>query len=294
MTAGYGDGRVTIERSMVGRVAVGKVAAVPALRPRIRFELSWTLGHRPSRERPPQGQYRILAFGGELAVGADDLVVGTLVRDGSRHPLLSLGHVDTQAGSVALDLGSRRLERLEECRGGGALTMEMRLWARAEMSGETVDARIEGIRMRIPRDDWLAALGALTGDQIDVLEIRYHLLYADRYSYRSSLAELRLARDAADRGDFSRAVLQARKAVGLMEESVKAATGEDLKTALTNRIDARHAKLYAGIVKRAKDMGNIAAHRAGTREYTRVEALFAIRLATITVEVVAGLLAVRK
>ncbi len=289
MTAGYGDGRVTIERSMVGSVAVGKVAAVPALMPRIRFELSWTLGHWPSREGPPQGQYRILAFGVELAVGAEDLVVGTLVRDGSRHPLLSLGHVDTQVGSVALDLGSRRLERLEECRGGGALTMEMRLWARAEMGGETVDARIEGIRMRIPRDDWLAALGALTGDQIDVLEIRYHLLYADRY--RSSLAELRLARDAADRGDFSRAVLQARKAVGLMEESVKAATGEDLKSALTNRIDARHAKLYAGIVKRAKDMGNIAAHRSGAREYTRVEALFAIRLATITVEVVAGLLA---
>ena len=46
MTAGYGDERVTIGRSMVGRVAVTKVAAVPALRPRIRFELSWTLGHR--------------------------------------------------------------------------------------------------------------------------------------------------------------------------------------------------------------------------------------------------------
>lgn len=290
MTAGYGDERVTIGQSMVGRVAVTKVAAVPALRPRIRFELSWTLGHRhSSRGGQPQGKYEILDFGGELRVGADDLFVGTLVRDGSRHPLHSLGYVDTQAASVALDLGSRRLERLEVCRAGRALTMEMRLWARVEMGGATTDARIEGIRMRIPRDDWLAVLGALTGDQVDVLEIRYHLLYADRY--RSSLAELRLARDAADRGDFSRAVLQARKAVGLMEESVKAETGKDLKAALTDRIDARHAKLYGGIVVRAKDMGNITAHRAGAREYTRVEALFAIRLATITLEVVAGLLA---
>ena len=76
-----------------------------------------------------------------------------------------------------------------------------------------------------------------------------------------------------------------------MEESVRAATGKDLKAALTDRIDARHAKLYEGIVKRAKDMGNITAHRAEAREYTRVEALFAIRLATITLEVVAGLLA---
>lgn len=123
--------------------------------------------------------------------------------------------------------------------------MEMRLWRRVEIGGATTDARIERIKMRIPRDDCLAALGALTGVQIDVLEIRYNLLYADRY--RPSLAELRLARDAADRGDFCRAVLQARKAVGLMEESVRAATGKDLKTALTDRIDARHANLYDGI-----------------------------------------------
>ena len=71
---------------------------------------------------------------------------------------------------------------------------------------------------------------------------------------------------------------------------MKAATGEDLRTALTDRIDRRHADLYGGIVKRATDMGNITAHRAGAREYTRFEALFAIRLATISLEVVAGLL----
>ncbi|MDE2805360.1 MAG: hypothetical protein OXN18_09480 [Gemmatimonadota bacterium] len=167
--------------------------------------------------------------------------------------------------------------------------MQMNLWSRIEIGPTTTDARIEGIRMQIPRDDWLTSLAALTGDQVEVLEIRYHLLYADRY--RSSLAELHLARDAAERGDFNGAVLQARKAIYLMEESVKAATGEVLKAALTEKIDKRHADLYGGIVKRAKDMGNITAHRAEAREYTRVEALFAIRLATITLEVVAGLLA---
>ena len=290
MAAGYGDGRVTIGRYSVGRVAVTNVAAVPALNPRIRFGLSWTLVHLArSGDGHPQEEYHLIDFGGELRMGADDLVVGTLVRDGSRHSIRSLGHVETQGGSVALDLGRHRLERLEECRAGGALTMEMQLWSRIEMGGATTDARIEGIRMQIPRDDWLAALGALTGEQIDLLEIRYHLLYADRY--RSSLAELRLARGEADRGDFNRAVLQARKAVDLMQDSVRAATGEDLRAALTARIDKRHAVLYGGIVKRAKEMGNITAHRAEAREYTRVEALFAIRLATITLEVVAGLLA---
>ena len=287
--AAYGEERLTVGRHVAGRVAVTGVTAVVALAPRLRFGLSWTLGHLVGREpERPRGGYRLVGYDGELWLGGDDIFVGRLVRDGSRHEFHSLGHVDAQVGSVALDLGWHRLERLEEHRAGGPLTVRMKLWPRIEMDGGRADARIKDIQIQVPRDDWIAALGALTGEQIDLLEIRYHLVYAAHY--RPSLKELDLARDAVDRGDFNRAVLQARKAVTLMEESVKAATGEDLKAALTDRIDKRHADLYGGIVTRAKDMGNITAHRAEAREYTRVEALFAIRLATITLEVVAGLL----
>ena len=290
MAVGYGDGRVTIGQYLVGRVAVTNVTAVAALSPRILFGLSWTLGHLVrSGENSPPVEYHVIGFDGELRLEPDDLFVGTLVRDGPNWPLRSLGYVDSQVVSVAVDLGWRRLERLEECRAGGALVLKMRLWPRIEMSGPPMNTQVEDILAQVPRDDWLTALGTLTGEQIDLLELRYHLVYADRY--RSSLEELRLARDAADRGDFNGAVLRARKAVTLMEEGVKAATGGDLKAALTDRIDRRHADLYGGIVKRAKDMGNITAHRAAAREYTRVEALFAVRLATISLEVVAGLLA---
>ena len=45
MAVGYGDGRVLIGTTMVGRVAVTMVTAVPALTPRIRLDLAWTLGH---------------------------------------------------------------------------------------------------------------------------------------------------------------------------------------------------------------------------------------------------------
>lgn len=293
MAVGYGDARVSIGRTGVGRVAVTRVTAVPALTPRIRLNLAWTLGQLVSLgEGNPPEDYLIVDFGGELRLGAGDLFVGTLVRDGSRHALRSFGYVDTQTSSVALDLGSHRLERIEEHRAGAALDLRMQLWTRIEMGGGTTDARVEEMAFIVPRDDWLAVLGALTGEQIDLLEIRYDLVYAARY--RASLKEIRLAREAVDRGDFNRAVLQARKAVNLMEESVKKATGEGLRAALTDRIDKRHAELYGGIVTRAKDMGNLVAHRPEAREYTRVEALFAIRLATISLEVVAGLLDVRK
>ncbi|WP_428273531.1 hypothetical protein [Candidatus Palauibacter sp.] len=289
MTTGYGDGRVTIGPTMVGHVAVTNVTAVPALSPRIRFGLSWTLGHLTrSGEGDRKDPYQLIDFNGELLMGIDDRCVGQLVRDGSRHPLHSFDYVGTQEGSVALDLGRSRLEQLEQSRAGGVLALRMRLWPRVEIGGVTTDARVQELRIRIPRDDWLTAVGALTGDQIDVLEIRYSLVHAGQF--KTSLAELRRARDAVDRGDCDRAVILARKAVTLMEESVESARGEDIKAALTDILDKRHANLYGGIVKRAKDMGNITAHRAEAREYTRVEALFAIRLATITLEVVAGLL----
>ena len=107
MATSYGVGKVTIGQRIVGHVAVTDVVAVPALSPRIRFGLSWTLGHlRPSGEANlPGDEYHLIDFGGELRVGADDQFVGTLVRDGSTHPLRSLDHVQTQEGFVALDLG---------------------------------------------------------------------------------------------------------------------------------------------------------------------------------------------
>ncbi len=166
--------------------------------------------------------------------------------------------------------------------------MQIHLWPRVEMDGTTINAKVASIEFRIPRDDWLAVVGAFSGEQIDLLEIRYHLTHASRF--RPSLGVLQRAREAIDRGDFDAAVIQARKAVSLMEESFQGRDGGSLKAILGGRLDDRHAKLYAGLITRAKDMGNITAHRASAREHTRGEALFAIRLATILLELIAGLL----
>ena len=200
MTASYGSGDVTIAPSRVGNVAVSNVSPVPALIPRIRFDLSWTLQHRRGLgEGPPGTDFILTDFPGELTVGPDNLFVGNLVRDASGHPIRSLSHVGTQSGSVALDLGGHRLERLEEHRAGGVLTMQMQLWPRVEMDGTTINAKVAGIQFQIPRDDWLAVVAAFTEEQIDILEIRYHLTHTSRF--RPSLGALQRARDAAARRD---------------------------------------------------------------------------------------------
>ena len=60
--------------------------------------------------------------------------------------------------------------------------------------------------LKVSRDDWLAVLGVLTGERVDPLEIHYDLVAA---RYKASVKEIRHAREAVDRGDFKRAVLQA-------------------------------------------------------------------------------------
>lgn len=114
-------------------------------------------------------------------MGPDNLFVGNLVRDASGHPIRSLSHVRAQTGSVALDLDGHRLERLEEHRAGGVLTMQMQLWPRIEMGGTTIHAMVPGIQLQVPRDGWLAVVGTFAGEQIDLLEIRYHLAHASRF-----------------------------------------------------------------------------------------------------------------
>lgn len=288
MASSYGSERLTIEASMVGNVAVSNVRPVPGLVPRIRFDLSWTLQHLPPLgEGHPWREVVLTDFPGTLMVSPDNLFVGNLVRDASGLPVRSPPHMDTQTRSVGLDLDGHRLERLEEHRAGGVLNMQMLLWPRVEVDGRAVNASVAGIQLQIPRDDWLAVVGAITGEQADLLEIRYHLTHASRF--RPSLGELGRAREAVDRGDFDAAVIQARKAVSLMVESIEGPDRGSFKAILRDRLDDKHADLYAGLVSRAKVMGNLTAHRAATREYTRVEALFAIRLATILLEVIAGL-----
>lgn len=238
-------------------------------------------------EGHPGTEFVLTDFPGQLTVTPDNLFVGNLVRDGSGHRIPSLFHVRAQTGSVALDLGGHRFEGLEEHRTGGSLTMQMQLWPGIEMGGKTIHAKVAGIQFHIPRDDWLAVVGTFTCEQVDLLEIRYHLTHANRF--RPSLGVLRRARMAVDRGDFDAAVIQARKAVSFMEQSFKELDGGSLKAILSDRLDDRHVTLYGSLITRAKDMGNITAHSATAREYTRGEALFTIRLATILLELIAGL-----
>lgn len=289
MPTNYGSGRFSIGSYIAGHVRVTFVTSAPALAPRIKLELAWSIGHlHATGEMGRPVEYKITGIDGELFLGRNGPAVGAPLQLGERRHLRSLPYVQEQQTDLTLDLDWRRFERIEEYRQGGSLIFWLKLWPRAEAGGEVLDARVDEFLVTVPRDDWLAVITDITEDRTDVLEVRHQLSYAHRF--QPSLSELRSAQHAVDRGDFNGAVIQARKAVSLLEEAVRAGSDQPLQAVLSDLVDQRHAKLYASLLARAKDMGNIRTHAASPREYSRVEALFALRLATLLLELLGFLL----
>ncbi len=289
MPTNYGSARVQIGHTIVGSVRVSGLSHAQALAPRLRILLGWTLGHMSSsRPDTPTTPYEIGEIGGELLLGAQGPVVGRLCPASQPQRLRSFAYVDEQHSELILDLDWYRYERLEEFRQGKSLDFWLQLWARAYLLTGPDEVRIEGFAVRVPQEDWLATHSALTSDVTDLLEVRYHLSYADQF--RPSLRELRHARACIDQGDFFEAVVRSRKALLLLDPVVKASGDQDLKDALSRLVDDRHAEIYAGIAARLKDMGNVQVHSGNAPSYTRAEALFAVRTTELVCELIGALL----
>lgn len=285
----YGQQRISIDSQTVGSVRITSLTHAPALAPRLCFHTAWTL--TPYRPRPqpgdPRVDFRVTAIEGELRTGESGPAVGLLFQLGERQSLRSLDYADEQHSELIVDLDWFRFERLEELRQGGPLQVWIKLWPRAEAPGQLMDMRVDAFTVRIPREDWLAVISGISGDRTDLLEVRYHLSYAGRF--RPSLNELAHARRAIDRGETTKAVLAARKAITLVEQALRAGEPGGLEQLLAPNVDPQHAKIYAGIASHIKNMGNIQAHEANAREHSRAEALFAVRSTELLLELIGSL-----
>lgn len=289
MTTNYGQQRITIDSQQVGSVRVTGVTYAPALAPRFRFHSNWTLTHyrpgpRPGDERI---EFRVTGIEGELRTAEREPAVGLLFQLGERQGLRSRDYADEQDCELIIDLDWFRFERLEALRQGGPLQLWIKLWPTVRCPDQLLTMRVEPFAIRIPREDWLEVITAITGDRTDLLEVRYHLSYAARF--RPSLEELVVARRAVDRGETTSAVITARKAITLMEAALTPGDKVTLEAVLADRVDAAHAKIYSNIAARIKQMGNIQVHEANAHEYSRAEALFAVRTSELLLELIASL-----
>lgn len=279
---------------IAGQVRLTALMSAPALGPRLCFRFAWTLGNLPESPMVPDIQvkeYRITELEGEVRLGEHGPAVGLLYQLGERQPLRSLPYVDEQTRELILDLDWFRFERLEEHRQGGPFEIWLKLWPRVEAESGTLEARVDTFQAKIPREDWLEVFSGLTREQTDILEVRYHLTYAGHF--RTSLEQIREARAQVHRGDYTGAVVRARKAILLLEEAARDETSDqqNLQATLEKYLDERHAAIYGTVASRIKEMGNIQVHSPSAPDYSRMEALFAIRVSEALLELVGAVLA---
>src|SRR4051812_35914327 len=105
--ASLGEQEILIRNHQVGQLRVLRIAAAPALYPRLVVDVGCTLNEI-------QGQlagYELTELGGELRAADTNLAVGSLLLGGARQRVRASPHAYERTLSMYCDLDHLRLER---------------------------------------------------------------------------------------------------------------------------------------------------------------------------------------
>jgi len=292
----YGQGKLQISSHIAGTFRVSGFTAASALYPRLRIHLTVTLGDLQDFSLRDVGEvtsYRITNLSGELRADHLQKVVSVVCWPGAHQSLRSLSYSDSQETHLLADLDAERVERLEQYRAGGSLELWLQLWPRCETpSGVFLDSKVDCFIIRVPREDWLEVLVAFRKEYRVLLEVPMPRIVGELLP--ACAEEYRRAVDALDQGDYWASVVRCRKALDLMIGSLPG-TNQKTKTRdfLSEIIDDSHAKIYDGIIASARRMGSEQVHSANARQYSRAEALFAIRVTASSLELLGSFMSGR-
>lgn len=274
-----GEADIIVNSFRVGRATVLDVLAIPGGIPRLSFRLGIGLQDNPSNSfgsgRPAQA-FWLHDLPGEVRLDEQARPLGVVHWVGRQHmPRSSQQFYESQV-ELAWDLDGARLEYLEDHRAGGEAIIWLSLWPLLEDAHGCIEGQVSGVKVTIPRDKWIVALGTLRACRIDLVEIPHPALAGAEFA--KAVDQLRDAKSRVDRGDFDEAAVACRRALegtfSALNLSLKA---EDLEVTLAKVIDAERAKKLATIITRLKELGNISVHRSGiSTDYLRAEAQFVV------------------
>jgi hypothetical protein len=202
--------------------------------------------------------------------------------------------------SLSCALTQVTLERLEQWRDGKAPLLWMEPWPTFVTStGSSIPASMRAFPVKIPRDDWLAALSAMGYGDYIVVEIRTPPQYADRFN--RAYDHLREAHKAYLEGSHNDAVAACRNAYDAIfpvlptKEDIGVKDGDSYVGKLLEPLtDERRAAEYARIAKGLKELTHLSHHTSSApRKFRRAEAKFVMRTTEDFLQLVAEVTADR-
>ena len=295
MRSSYGEGELVLDARRVGRFRLLSVEPWPALGPLLRVTIGCQLLDVPAGHQGPGiAGYELVDLSGELRVGENGPVVGQLSWAGERLRVVSASHENEAFVALHCPLDFGRLERLEELRAGKSLKVGVALWPRLQHEDRPFHAKAAPFPATIPAEVWFHVLNKLRGEHGELLEVRFHHAYADRF--RAVLGELKEARRFVDNGEYPVAITQCRKALDILAVSTRqeVPASDGVEEVLEAIVGPDRAKAYAAVHRAVKKLGNVELHQIVEHGYSRTEALFAVRTAELLTQLFGSLLADRR
>lgn len=290
----YGESAIQIESTHVGMVRVQDIYSGSSVAPRLCFRLGVRLERAPTP--PIQSEnirtgYRIVDWRGELALaeGADALASVSFVGDVRAVRFPEDAH-EAQI-RLACDLDARRLEAVERRRAGAAPVLYLELWPQIVSDALFTYTKIAPIRIAPPRDRWLEFLDACNGTYHEIIEAP--LAPGPREHLTRAVTHVRAARRKLRDGYNTDAVSACRKAMEAAAKDLGEADPRAFWTAQFSRFSGESKGLALGeLASKLKSLLHKAHHDSDSGvEFTRSEALFAVRTTESFLALVAELTA---
>ncbi len=262
-----GEQELVIVSRIAGTFEVLRIEPLKALHPRLGLHVGVTLRELPNESPRGIGQvlkdFDLVTLDGELRLADDVPAVGLLhllgeQRASSREPAFR------EELLMACDLDARRLEAIERAREERPPVFWVHLWPVVVMNGRRVNAKVQPIRVEVPRDPWVEFLRATGFRDKVILELTIPEFASERF--REAVQQLRRAQDDLLEGHVEQAMSNCR----LVWEAIRHELGDDEKTTrlralLADRLGDARANAYMAILSQSKQLASAPVHLHGAR-----------------------------
>lgn len=262
-----GEQELSIDSRLAGTFEVLRIEPLQALHPRLGLRVGVTL--RELLKESPRGigqvlkDFDLITLGGELRLGEIGPVIGLLHPVGEQRAMSREQPIKDEM-LMACDLDAPRLEAIERAREGRPPVFWVHLWPVVVMNGRRLNAKVQAIRIEVPRDPWVDFLRYVGFRDKVILELTIPKFAPEHL--KEAIHQVRRAQDHLLEGRDEQAMTDCR----LVWEAVRSELGDDkesanLRALLVDHVGEVRAGAYMTILRQTKQLAAAPVHLYGAR-----------------------------
>ena len=288
----YGECDIAIGMRIAGAIRIVGLAAAHAIHPRLLLLLECSLRELEEsapHHAPALKSFSLLDLSAELRLHENGPAVMDLRWLDKDRRVQSFTFESGTQITLAGDLDSWRLERLERNRNGEPPVFWLQLWPTVLGPSGPLQAKVHPVRLQVPREVWHEFLAKVGYGEFEIVELPSPA--GLEWRFPQAVPHIREAKRLLREGQYDQAVLSCRKVVDV----IRGELSDDrfhtrLRESLARTVGDNRADAYVAVVKQLKQLAAPAAHAFGSQNpHLRGEAIFMVR-ATVSAVTLLGCL----